>query len=215
MPLGMRCDLVGATSNAEMTSRAMKRELASTWLAAVGQPRLDGVDRRRGRPAARGRRAGRSPVLWNVVTSGAPWSAASVSAAQATCQSWACTTSGDHVAERVDSCTRWWLADAAPADEEVVGQPRQVDAGPQHAHVGVALLGRCGPGLAQREHHDVVAGPPEGTGEPVDVGGVAADGVRREVPGRQQHAHGADAISPARCARVRLVAGRDRRSLRS
>ena len=35
-----------------------------------------------------------------------------MSAAQATRQLWACTTSGDHRPNVLDSCTRWWLADA-------------------------------------------------------------------------------------------------------
>ena len=60
-------------------------------------------------------------VEWNVAISLARCSVASVSAAQATCQSWAWTMCGTQSPRRVASWTRWWLADATRATSSSSG----------------------------------------------------------------------------------------------
>ena len=112
IPLGMRCTRSGGSSKPAMTSLARNFDDAMTpvevwashdstaWIV-LGCPR------------------GMLPpclpriVEWNVVTSGTSWIAASVLAAQPTCQSWAWTTSGIQLPNAVVSWTRWWFADAA------------------------------------------------------------------------------------------------------
>ena len=108
-------------------------------LEAVDRPRARGTwswrapRRRRGRAttrrrgscsarrAAPGRRAGRARWCGTWRRAWPSWSAASVSAAQATCQSWAWTTSGRQAPSRAVSCTRWWLAEATRATSSSSG----------------------------------------------------------------------------------------------
>ncbi len=51
-------------------------------------------------------------VAWIVATSGASHQVRRVCPAQATSQSWACTTSGRQSFSRAASATRWWLEPA-------------------------------------------------------------------------------------------------------
>jgi hypothetical protein len=54
-------------------------------------------------------------VACTVATIGTENSAFNVSAAHATVQSWACTTSGRQPSSRAAHCANWWLADAVRA----------------------------------------------------------------------------------------------------
>ena len=127
----------------------------------LGRRRGPATTRRRGScsagPAARGRRGWPRSVPWNVATAGRRTASASVSAAQATCQSWAWTMSGVQSPRRVDELHEVVVGRGDPGDELVVGQPRQVGAGPQHPHAADTTVRRR-PRVAQREQHDVVAG---------------------------------------------------------
>ena len=90
-------------------------------------------------------------------------------------------------------------------DEVVVGQPRQVGAGAQHAHAADDTVGGR-PRVAQREQGDVVAGGGQRLAQPVDVRPDPADRPGRELPGQHQDPHGADvtrvAVRPDRGASV-------------
>ena len=71
--------------------------------------------------------------------------------------------------------------------------------GPQHAHaVDHVVVGDVV--VVQREHHDLVAGPGQARGEPVDVGGEAADHERRVLPADHHDPHGRRtvAVEPVR-----------------
>ena len=157
------------SSKPSTTSRTMNRELASTAVGAVGEPRLDGVDRarlaRRDPPAvvAALGASGTWRRAWRRTAS------ASVSAAQATCQSWAWTTSGRHGTSRADSWTRWWFAEATRATRSSSGSHgRSVRARSTRTPPTIAVGRR--PRVAQREQGDVVAGGGQRLAEPVDVG---------------------------------------------
>ena len=100
-------------------------------------------------------------VAWMVATSGTSHSVFSVSPAQATSQSWACTTSGRQSPSRAASCDELVVGRGHAGHEVVLGQPRQVGRGAQHAHaVDHLVVGhRVGAGLVplQAEHDHVVA----------------------------------------------------------
>ena len=145
MPLGMRWVRSGGSSKPPTISRTMNRELASTssarwashdstaWIV-LGSP------------------GGTRPPWWPRLGARGTWrpagrrsSAASVSAAQATCQSWAWTMSGPprHEPRR-------------QLHEVVVGRR---DAGDEVV-VRAATAGRCGPAARARRRVSVSAGDP-------------------------------------------------------
>ena len=113
----------------------------------------------------------------------------SVSPAQATSQSWACTTSGRQPPRRAASCDELVVGPGHAGDEVVVGQPRQLGVGPEHPHpVDDRVVG--GVGMVQGEDDDLVPGPGQRPGQAVDVGGDAADDQRRVLPRQHGHSHG-------------------------
>ena len=78
-----------------------------------------------------------------------------------------------------------------PGDHVVVGQPRQVGVGPQHADALDDLV-VADVRVVQREHDDLVAGSGHRPGEAIDVRGDATDDQRRVLPRQHQDAHGRD-----------------------
>ena len=187
MPLGISDVRSGGSSKPSTTSRTMKPELARTAVARVGEPRLDGVDRarraRRHPPAvvaALGRveRGHERGVVERRQRGGRP---------------------GDLPVVGVDDVgpprhePRRQLHEVVvrrrhPRDEVVVGQPRQIGAGPQHPDPADHPVRRRSR-VAQREQGDVVAGGGERLAQPVDVRGDPADRPGRELPGQHQDPH--------------------------
>ena len=153
----------------------MNRELATHLGGAMGQPRLDGVDRARlaGRhPAAvaaplggveRGDERGAVQRRQRV---GGPRHLPVVGVDDV----------GHPVVEAGRELHEVVVGRRDAGDELVVGQPRQVGARPQHAHAAVADVGAA-PGVGQREQHDVVTGRARAWLSPSTWAAIAADGA--------------------------------------
>ena len=128
-------------------------------------------------------------VAWIVATRGAPQLTCRVLPAQATSQSWACTTSGRQPSRRAAAATRWWLAPAMWATKWSSGSQGSSARARTHPHpVDDRVLG--GVGVVQREDDDLVPGPGQRSGQAVRVGRDAADDQRWVLPRQHGHSHG-------------------------
>ena len=136
-------------------------------------------------------------MAWIVATSGTSHSAFSVSPAHATSQSWAVDDVGPPVAELRRQLRELVVGRGHAGDEVVVGHPRQIGAGSEHANA-VDHRVVAGVGVVQREDDDLVAGPGERTRQPVDVRGDAADDERWVLPGQHRDTHRAERSGPLR-----------------
>ena len=217
MPLGIRWRALGGELEAVDDLADHEPRVGEDVVGAVGEPRLDGVDRarlaRRDAPAvlaalgARGtwRRAGRRAA------------SASVSAAQATCQSWAWTTSGRH--GRAGSTAG--RGGGSPTRPGRRGRRRAATAGrcghaarARRRSIAVGRRSRVG----QREQRDVVAGRASAwlspstwaATPPTDRGGNSQVSIRTRIGARTLtpaaalgHGHVADASVQRRAGRQR------------
>ena len=133
-PLGTRCTFSERQLEAVDDLADHEPRAGDDLVRLVREPPLDGVDRGRRALAARSRRGG--PARWRGSWRPAarPTASSACRPTQATSQSWAWTTCGRQSPSRAASCVELVVGRRHPGDEVVVGQPRQVGVGPQHAH---------------------------------------------------------------------------------
>ena len=123
-PFGTTLTLSAGSWKAPTTSSRMKVEQQMTWVASYVSHHstlLMAVDCPGDRwPPPRPR-----SVAWIVATRGAPQLTCRVLLAQATSQSWACTTSGRQPSRRAAAADKVVVGPGHVGDEEVVGEPGQ------------------------------------------------------------------------------------------